>query len=259
MPWPADVSGQVCGRGFSEVTQAPELPSASCRRSGQPSRAGGGPAPDAPFPAPSTPSKALICGNSGLGGQARRVPSGWGPRPALAAHRALPTAPQAQDTGGGGLKFIHSFIPSVGHSDPLHSEPPLCLALGTELGTRRREIARKVPARVCISCRLVIAVVIPSPNSTSRTESGWFLFLQAALQTGAASFNPQPPNSPGRKSFLESDLQPAGFNSLSFPLQLPAFPVPLSDLNSSPPPPVSTLPLLSPEPAIHNRDHPRAV
>lgn len=35
-----DVSGQVCGRGFSEVTQAPELPSASCRHSGHLSRLG---------------------------------------------------------------------------------------------------------------------------------------------------------------------------------------------------------------------------
>lgn len=64
-----DVSGQVCGRGFSEVTQAPELPSPSCRHSGQLSRAGSQ-QPDPPFPAsstPSTPSTPVSCGNSGFG------------------------------------------------------------------------------------------------------------------------------------------------------------------------------------------------
>ena len=64
---------------------------------------------------------------------------------------------------------------------------------------------------------------------------------------------------PGRKSFQDSDLQPAYCSRcLSFPLGLSSFPVPMNDLSlCSPHPKTPSPPLPSPKPELHSDDHNR--
>lgn len=173
-------AARYAARGFSEVTQAPELPFPSCRHAGHPSRAGSGRAVDTPFPAPSTPSAALSCGNRGVGDRAEAGPGGWGPSPVLTAHQAFPTYPEAPDSGGCGMKFTHSRIHSVAHSNTFTRQVPWVRRSrrwGTELGTRQTEIRLQAPSRVYTLYLPVIAIVTPSPNSASLQDSAWFLFL----------------------------------------------------------------------------------
>lgn len=109
---------------------------------------------------------------------------------------------------------------------------------------------------------IVIAIVIPHPHPqippgcktrvcfcSSRQLSKQFQLL---LILGSQTV-------PGRKSFQDSDLQPAYCSRcLSFPLGLSSFPVPMNDLSlCSPHPKTLTPPLPSPKPELHSDDHNR--
>lgn len=149
------------------VTQAQSYPLPPADTLGSSPGLAAGRQPDTPFPAPSTPSTPLSCGNSGLGDRQEADSRGSDPRPAPAAHRDLPTSPGDQDSQivMGWNSFINLFIQPAIQTHVLSTSP---VSGSPDTGDRtenKTEIPHSAPSEPASCIILLLLLLSPLPRS----------------------------------------------------------------------------------------------